>query len=212
MMHLRRLSRPLRLSVGITAALVTAGAAPTQQQLNIEQRLIPLDRPWRLPDRKLKAEFITVHSTANKAAGANAMAHARLLASPNGFASSSKLSRTGFRSWHFTVDDAQIIQHLPTDEQGDHADFTGRGNQVSIGIEICVNKDGNLEKTIERAAALTAYLMEQHQIKIDHVVPHYHWAQPPHGHHKSCPAIFMEGGKPGAKWQAFKSRVEQLLK
>ena len=200
----------IRLAVGV-AAMAAVSAAPTQQ-LNIEQRLIPLDRPWRLPDRKLNPEFITIHSTANEAAGADAIAHARLLSSSSGFASSSKLSRTGFRSWHFTVDDSRIIQHLPTSEQGDHADFTGTGNKVSIGIEICVNKDGNLEKAIERAAGLTAYLMQQHMIAIDHVVPHYHWAQPPYGHHKACPAIFMDAGKPGAKWQRYKNRVEQLLK
>jgi N-acetylmuramoyl-L-alanine amidase len=173
----------------------------------IEKRLIPEGAPWRIPERKMVPEYITIHSTANEAAGADAAAHARLLSRPEGFSSSSKLSRTGYRSWHFTVDDRCSIQHLPTDEQADHADFTGPGNQTSIGIEICVNKDGNLEHTIERTVDLVAFLMKQHRIDLGHVVPHHYWAQPPHGYHKACPAIFMDGSQPGPRWQEFLARV-----
>lgn len=195
-----------------TSALEAADDIPAKNLVNVEPRFIPPERPWRMPERRLNATFITIHSTDNEGKGANARAHANLLSSPEGLPSQSKLSRSGFRSWHFTVDDTRIVQHLPLTEQGDHADFTGPGNQVSIGIEICVNRDGNLALAIERAAALTAHLMKDLNIDIDHVVPHYHWPQPPLAYHKPCPSIFMDNNKPGKKWDAFKMRTLSFRK
>ncbi len=54
--------------------------------------------------------YITVHNTSNTAKGANAASHAR-------FAKNNP--STGV-SWHFTVDDAEIYQHLPLNENGWH--------------------------------------------------------------------------------------------
>jgi N-acetylmuramoyl-L-alanine amidase len=201
------------LLMGLGIALYAAGNPPPAKVLvKVEQRLIPKERKWRLVERVLKPEFITIHSTDNTRRGANAEAHAQLLCSVEGAPSESKLSRTGFRSWHFTVDDTHVVQHLPISEQGDHADFTGPGNQTSIGIEICVNQDGDLTKSVARAAALTAQLMQELQIDIEHVVPHYHWPQPPKNYQKACPSIFMEHDKPGKKWEAFKLQVMELRK
>src|SRR5690625_7246745 len=61
------------------------------------------------PGYAMSPKYITVHNTANANKGANAEMHARYL--HNG---------AGGRSvgWHFTVDDTQIIQHLPTNESG----------------------------------------------------------------------------------------------
>ena len=40
----------------------------------------------------------------------------------------------------YTVDEDRAVQHLPTNEQGEHADFSGPGNRYSIGIEMCENR------------------------------------------------------------------------
>lgn len=186
----------------------SAASSPVSELLKIEQHLIPTDRKWRLPQRKLIPEFITIHSTDNESSGANALAHARLLASAGGLKSNNPLSRTGYKCWHFTVDDTRIVQHLPTNEQGDHADFTGKGNQISVGIEICVNKDGDQQKAILRAAALTAHLMKNLNLDIEHVVPHHYWPQPPHGYQKLCPSILLDDGKFGKRWNSFKEQVK----
>lgn len=50
-------------------------------------------------------------------------------------------------SWHFTVDEKEIYQHLPLNENGWHAGDGGTGNRKSIGIEICEN-DGDFEKAV----------------------------------------------------------------
>ena len=48
-------------------------------------------------------------------------------------------------SWHYTVDDHAIVQHLPDYETAYHAGDgkDGPGNTTSIGIEICVNAGGD---------------------------------------------------------------------
>ena len=63
----------------------------------------------------------------------------------------------GYLCWHFTVQDDVVIQHIPTNERGEHADFDGPGNRYSIGIEMCEHKGNDLAKTIDRTAELAAW-------------------------------------------------------
>jgi N-acetylmuramoyl-L-alanine amidase len=157
--------------------------------------------------RRMRPRYITIHSTENYTA--NAAQHA--LALKNGALRSAKRphgNRIGFLIWHFTVDDHVAIQHMPISEQGEHADFDGPGNRLSIGIEMCENRGGNLRNTVDRTAKLTAVLMKRNGIPLSHVVPHYHW--PRHGKHppnKNCPHFLMDNGRPGAKWRGFLRHV-----
>ena len=72
-------------------------------------------------------EFITVHDTASAAPTANALAHSNWL---NSMANDIN-SKTSV-SWHFTVDENGIIQHLPDNEIGYHA---GDGTKVKLTYE-----------------------------------------------------------------------------
>ena len=80
-------------------------------------------------------------------------------------------------SWHYTVDDHSIYQHLPDGERAYHAGAggSGPGNATSIGIEICVDASGNFEQAKANAAALVRLLMAKHGIPLDRVVQHNHW-------------------------------------
>ncbi len=157
--------------------------------------------------RPMNPRYITIHSTENRDAGA--AKHA--LALKRGTLRSGKHpggNRIGFLIWHFTVDDHVAIQHMPTNEQGEHADFDGPGNRLSIGIEMCENRGNNWQVTLDRSAKLAAYLMWRNHIPLGNVVPHYHW--PRHGKHppnKNCPHLLLENGRPGAKWRGFLNRV-----
>ena len=157
--------------------------------------------------RPMTPRYITIHSTENKSAGA--ALHA--LALKRGTLRSGQRSggnRIGFLIWHFTVDDGVAIQHMPLNEQGEHADFDGPGNRLSIGIEMCENRGNNWPATLDRSAKLTAYLMYRNHIPLYNVVPHYHW--PRHGKHppnKNCPHLLLDCGRPAAKWRAFLNRV-----
>lgn len=139
--------------------------------MRIIQTYIPKGRNNR-PGHPLSPKFITVHNTANTSKGANAAMHARYVKNP-----------TTATSWHYTVDDNDIIyQHLPTNESGFHAgDGNGQGNRASIGIEICENVDGNFQKATENAVWLIRRLMKEFNIPLSNVVPHQKWSG------KKCP-------------------------
>ena len=126
----------------------------------ITQDLIPVGRRNR-PGYRLVPRYITIHDTANPNAGAGAKAHANYL---KGAAAASIPA-----SWHFTVDDRLIVQHLPLDENGWHCgDGTnGIGNRQSIGVEICENRDGNRAAAEANAAWLTAQLLPSLRLKTE---------------------------------------------
>jgi N-acetylmuramoyl-L-alanine amidase len=181
-----------------------AGAA----ELGITQDIIPPGQCGRPLHRPMRPTFITIHSTDNTSRSADAFHHA--LAMNKGLRG--RHNRTGFLTWHFTVDDHSIYQTLPTNETGEHADYEGEGNRSSIGIEMCVNRGNNPDSTIDRTAQLTASLMRQYNIPLDHVVPHMHWRMIRYSDHrdlgfKKCPRLLLDGGSLGPKWSAFIAKV-----
>src|SRR5690625_7214790 len=74
-------------------------------------------------------------------------------------------------SWHYQVDDKEIIQSFSDDTQCWHAGNKSY-NQKSIGIEICVNNDRNFKKAVDNAAKLTKKLMDEHNIKANNDIQH----------------------------------------
>ncbi len=122
--------------------------------VNLRQMIVPHGRYGRHIEFPLHATYITIHSTDNT--GATALQHARGMAA-GAFRGRTKWNRTGYMTWHFTVDDIQAIQSLPLTIQGEHADHDGPGNNTSIGIEICEFRDpARQAAAIDRAARLTA--------------------------------------------------------
>ena len=156
-------------------------------RVNIIQRYIPVGKRNR-PGKKITPKYITVHETDNTRAGADAENHAEYLAN-------NEKAEQRPVSWHFTVDDTKIIQHLPTNEMGYHAGSSA-GNQQSIGVEICVNSDGDFEQAVQNAAWLVKKLMNDHNIPISRVVPHRHWTG------KNCPRNLLP------RWQEFIAAVQ----
>ncbi len=163
--------------------------------------------------RYMSPDYITIHSTQNYHSSGDARAHARML--QRGALKGSKNS-LGYITWHFTVDDHSVYQSLPTNEQGQHADYEGLGNRKSIGIEMCENRGNSRTATLDRTARLTAALMRKHGIPISRVVPHQHWRMIRYSDgrdlgHKNCPKFLMTNGKPGYKWQAFLNQIKSHL-
>jgi len=163
--------------------------------VQIIQDFIPPGRRNR-PGYKLEPRYITVHDTANTSAGADAKAHAAYL---------KKNPPASEASWHFTVDDKVIYQHLPLNENGWHAGdgANGPGNRQSIGIEICENRDGNRAQAEKNAAWLVAKLLKDYGLGLDRVKQHYDWSG------KNCPRV-LRGRKDG--WKNFLAAVESHLK
>lgn len=163
--------------------------------LKLVQSFIPSERKLNRPGYLMIPEYITVHDTGNSSKGANAIMHMHYL-NENAEAAKRQVS------WHFTIDDTQIVQHLPLNESGWHAGdgLTGTGNRKSIGIEICQNSDGNRAKAEQNAIKLIANLIVITGIPITKVVQHSHWSG------KDCPAIIR---KVSGRWTDFKNEIEK---
>ena len=162
----------------VSLAYLEAVRAPqrvTDTGLAIQEDIIS---DWRRnrPGRDTNPDtYITIHETGNAAKGADAAAHGAYLDSAAG--------EDALVSWHYTVDDHAIVQHLPDYETAYHAGDgkDGPGNATSIGVEICVNAGGDFAQAQANAASLVRLLMEEHGIPIDRVVQHAHW------NGKDCP-------------------------
>jgi N-acetylmuramoyl-L-alanine amidase len=175
-------------------------------EVGVRARFVSAFDLGRSKHPSMKPTFITIHSTGSASMNATDYASAMSRGLPSRLRPGA--SRAGKLSWHFTVDSAYAIQHLSTLVQGGHADFSGPGNTNSIGIEMCEYRGINLGSVMDRTAKLAAYLMWQHQIPLNHVVPHYHWPRPGvTPYRKACPHFLMDNGCPGAKWAAFKNRI-----
>lgn len=136
--------------------------------------------------------YITIHETANNSKGAGAQVHANLQS--NGFSA----------SWHYQVDDKEVIQSYPDKVQCWHAgDGRGKGNLESIAIEICVNSDSDFKKAVENTVELVQHLLIKHHIPLSNVVQHNHWSG------KDCPHNLRSGSK-GVNWATFIKLVKSI--
>jgi N-acetylmuramoyl-L-alanine amidase len=204
--------KPAKKNIMTSSPAPAGDSVALFRSLQVSQDMIPPGKMGRWKARPMNPRYITIHSTQNWTAGAerHSLALKRgALRSPK----SKTGNRIGYLIWHYTVDDSVAIQHMPVTEQGEHADFDGPGNRLSIGIEMCEHRGNNRDATIERTAKLTAKLMAERGIPLSRVVPHYHW--PRRGKkpaNKDCPHFLLDNGRPGAKWRWFLGRVDHHYK
>lgn len=129
------------------------------------------------PGKKNKKKWIVIHETGNISPRANAKNHANYI-------KNLALQNKTYLSWHYSVDDKDIYQHIPDEEiswnAGDGQKIDG-GNMAGISIEICVNSDSDFNKSIDNAAYLTGYLLLKHNLDISAVKQHYDFNK------KNCP-------------------------
>jgi len=155
------------------------------------------------PGKKIiKLKGIAIHWTANTDAGADAVANRNYFNSTGNYAST-----------HYIVDSKQIIRCLPDDEIGYHVGasrYTELGNSIRegkspnyflLGIEMCVNSDGDWNKTYTSTISLAAYLLKNHGVTVDNLFRHYDITG------KECPRMMLEE-KP---WNEFKAAVAAQL-
>jgi N-acetylmuramoyl-L-alanine amidase CwlA len=160
-------------------------------ELAIVQDFIPRGASNR-PGRQIAPVSITVHNTDNDSPRANAAAHARYVKGAD--AQRRKVS------WHFTVDDASVFQHLPTSEKGWHAG-NDAGNNTSVGVEICMNPELDVARTYDRAALLVAVLARRLAIQVPSgIFQHNHWTG------KDCPVVLRHKTN---GWRDFLAKVAQ---
>lgn len=142
-----------------------------------------------------KILYVVIHETDNVNEGADAKAH-------NNFIHTNGVDNE--LSWHYTVDDHEIWHHLPDNETafhaGDHMEDKG-GNKNGIGVEMCVNADGDYEKTLQNAQLLAAQLLYEYDLDIDALKKHQDFSG------KICPSKLINAGR----WDEFVQKVEKNL-
>ena len=151
------------------------------------------------PGQKREIKYLVIHETDNTGSGANAAAH-------NSFIHQNANAEEGIVSWHYTVDDHEIYHHLPDDENAFHAGDgmeKNGGNMNGIGIEMCVNSDGNYEQTLLNTEKLCARLLIEYDLNPSKALKKH---QDFSG--KICPSTLINSGR----WDEFCSAVTAKYK
>lgn len=143
-------------------------------------------------------QYVVVHETANTNEGGGARWHAEYL-----FNIPERVA-----SWHFTVDDKEIYQHIPTDEVAWHAGDgstlagspwsdgntggIGGGNRNGIGIETSVALGDDIMSVWHRTARLAAVLSKEYNLPANQHRGNVKFHQDFSG--KVCPQSMIRGG------------------
>ena len=158
--------------------------------LNIQKKLIR----YNYSTRKDKIKYIVIHTTGNTGNGSGVNNHYNYFNSGNRGASAD-----------YFVDDSNISMFVEDKNYGWHVgDGKGRygiTNSNSIGIEICVNSDGDYNKSIENTVDLVQHLLKEYNLSINAVKKHYDASR------KQCPREIIQG-KNGITWSVFLDRIQ----
>ena len=161
--------------------------------MQIEKMLIRYNKTVA-KGRKIK--YIVIHDTGNKGKGAGVDSHF------NFFNGGDRQS-----SADFFVDDKKIGQF--TDYKNEYSWHAGKKygeppvkdctNANSVGIEICINVDGNYAKAVSNTIELVKHLQKELNIPDERVIRHYDACL------KQCP-----GSMAANNWQAWKEFKQKL--
>ena len=145
--------------------------------------------------RNQKIKYIVIHDTGNTSAGADAKAHFNYFNGGNRGSSADIFideknvmivnDYNKYYSWHC----------------GDGRGRYGITNANSIGIEICINQDGDFEKAVENTVEFVKSIMKELNIDENHIVRHYDASR------KNCPQSFSKNN--WKMWENFKEKIEE---
>lgn len=158
--------------------------------VNIRQNICPASK-WSIKcPYAMAPEFIVIHNTANDASAANEITYMN--------------RNNNYTSYHFAVDDVEVVQGLPLDRNGWHAGdgANGRGNRRGIAIEICYSLSGGarFDQAERNTAWLTAKLLKERGWGVDRVKKHQDFMN------KYCPHRTLDYG-----WQRFLDMAQAEL-
>jgi hypothetical protein len=157
--------------------------------VNIIKQIVPESKYGIKCPYSMTPTRIVVHNTANDATARNEIAY---------------MTNNNYEtSFHYAVDDKEIVQGLPLDRNGWHSsDGNGKGNREGIAIEICYSKSGGdrFIKAEENAVDLIVYLLKKYNWGIDRVTKHQDYCG------KYCPHRTLDMG-----WDRFINMIKAKL-
>lgn len=141
--------------------------------------------------------WITVHESGMPRVGNDAYLLAKVQMD------SAKGLRDRAASWNYQVDENIIYQSFEDEvicwHAGDGTAVRGNGNNNSIGIEMCINEDGNYDGAMHMDAKLIAMLLHKYNLTLANVKRHFDWSG------KICPNYMIVTGR----WNEFLNLVDK---
>ena len=158
--------------------------------MKVVQNLVPSSKYSIKCPYSMTPEFIVVHNTANDAIARNEVAY--------------MISNNNKVSFHYAIDDKEIVQGIPENRNTWHAGdgAHGQGNRKGLSIEICYSKSGG-QRFIEAeklAAKFIAHKLKEKGWGIDRVKKHQDFSG------KYCPHRTLDMG-----WQRFLDMAQAEL-
>ncbi|MCG1012878.1 N-acetylmuramoyl-L-alanine amidase [Tepidanaerobacter sp. GT38] len=158
--------------------------------MNIVYNLVPPSKYSIKCPYYMVPEFIVVHNTFNDASAANEVAY--------------MIRNDDKVSFHYAVDDMEIVQGIPENRNAWHAGDgeNGPGNRKGLSVEICYSKSGGkrFEEAEKLAARFIAYKLNEKGWGVDRVKKHQDFSG------KYCPHRTLYMG-----WQRFLNMVQAEL-
>ena len=177
--------------------------------MEIIKKLVPKEKYNIKCPYTMEPEFIVCHNTANKASARNEIAY--------------MISNNNEVSFHYAIDDKEIVQGIPEDRNAWHASdgANGDGNRKGIAIEICYSycqKEVNGKWVEDKetwnaqyknkfiaaeklAAQFIASKLKEKGWGIEKVKKHQDF-----GNHKYCPHRTLDMG-----WQRFLDMIKSYM-
>lgn len=139
---------------------------------------------------EMNAEFIVTHNTYNDAPARNEIKY--------------MITNDTSTSFHYAVDDKEVVQGIPEDRNAFHAGDgrNGQGNRKGLSIEICYSKSGG-DKFIQaekNASKFIAMKLKEKSWGIDRVKKHQDFSN------KYCPHRTLDMG-----WERFLNMIREEL-
>ncbi|KAB2491757.1 peptidoglycan recognition protein family protein [Priestia endophytica] len=158
----------------------------------VRQKLVPSSKYKIKCPYVMNPSYITFHNTANDASAENEVSYMN--------------SNNNQVSYHFAVDDKEVVQALPLNRNVWHTgDGSGAksGNRTSIGVEICYSKSGGerYKKAEELGIKFIAQLLHEYGWGVNHVKRHQEWSG------KYCPHRVLQEGR----WNEVIQRIQAEL-
>ena len=157
--------------------------------VNIIKKIVPESRYNLKCPYEMTPTRIVVHNTANDATARNEIAY---------------MTNNDYEtSFHYAVDDKEIVQGLPENRNGWHAsDGNGKGNREGIAIEICYSLSGGdrFIKAEQNAIDLIVDILNRYNWDIDKVTKHQDYTN------KYCPHRTLDMG-----WDRFINEINNKL-
>lgn len=165
---------------------ITTNSSTTLNGVTVRKKI--LSRNYS--NTTITPKYIIIHDTAGRAKGADADSLYRYFNTKGVNASS-----------QYGTDDHQIIQMVPDNKRAWHAGSVNGciSNSNTIGIEMCVNTDGDWSKTLQNTIVLVKYLMNKYNIPANRVVRHFDASG------KQCPEMMIVD-RP-QDWTTFKKAI-----